>query len=77
MADYSIDAMTDSIVINSLTKITLQVGPNSIVIDTEGVTINGMNLSFQAQTQMQVQALMLKEQVSGVKDSTIALYKQA
>ena len=77
MPDYTIDANVNTVTITSLEKITLQVGANSIVIDTSGITLKCLNLNLEADVQTQLKSVMLKEQISGIKDSTIALYKQA
>ncbi len=42
----------------AMQSITLQVGPNSIVIDVTGVTINGMMVSVQASAVCAIQGAM-------------------
>lgn len=76
MPEYTFNAEDETYTINAL-KIVLQVGGNSITIDTTGVTIKAMNVTIDADVQLQMQAVTLKEQISGLKDSSIALYKQA
>lgn len=76
MSDYLFDAELGTITMNA-TKVVIQVGENSITLDNSGVTIKGLNLDLEATIQAQIKAVMLKEQVSGMKDSSIALYKQA
>jgi len=75
MPDYTLDTSIDSVTITSQTKITLQVGPNSIVIDTSGVTINCMNLTLQAQAQAKLTAALYQESVSGINQVGGALIK--
>jgi hypothetical protein len=75
MADHVTDSALDSIVITSQTKITLQVGANSIVIDTSGITIQCTNLTLQAEAQAQLKAAIYQEQVSGVKEASAAMCK--
>jgi len=77
MADYIVDGELNNVLIQSQTKVTIQVGPNSIILEPTGVTIKCINLTLEAEAEAQLKALMLKEQISGIKDSTIALYKQA
>lgn len=75
MPAYTIDGGLEEITITSQTKITLQVGTNSIVIDATGVTIQCTNLTLQAEAQAQLKAAIFQEQVSGVKEASAALCK--
>lgn len=75
MPDYVFDADLGTVTMKA-TKFVIQVGENSIVLDNNGITIKGMNLDLEATVQAQVKAVMLKEQVSGVKEASAALLKQ-
>ncbi len=57
-SDIAIEATTGNITVQALNSIKLTVGGNSVEINTEGVTINGMKVGVQGQAMVQVQAPM-------------------
>jgi type VI secretion system secreted protein VgrG len=63
--NHSITVSAGSSTISSPKAITLKVGDNSLVIDTSGVTIKGMNVTVQGQMATKVTGLTLDAEGSG------------
>jgi type VI secretion system secreted protein VgrG len=58
MGNITTKCSLGSITMQAMQSITLQVGPNSIVIDVTGVTINGIMVSVQASAVCQIQGTL-------------------
>lgn len=75
MADYIIDVNNGTLTLTSLSKIVLQVGDNSITLDTSGITVQATNISQKAQLQASLNCVTATVSASGEYTNSSTLIK--
>ena len=64
-----------SVTIQAMHEITLKVGQNSIVINQQGITLKGMTIKIEGQTQAELSSVMTKVEAKGILELKGALTK--